>query len=162
MPQYPGLAMRRVWGVTVNVKHRVRLAGFGWHKNSQEPELHFPTAGVWLFRAGVRHGRHTADYIHLIGGEPDSGQPEIRYNGIVHLVKVGSKGQVSIPKAILVRLGIRKETAMLVEATSEGAIVLRPAGVYPLEIYREGRMREFEEADRLSPAERRRLKALKR
>jgi hypothetical protein len=54
----------------------------------------------------------------------------------VELVKVGSKGQV--------------------------LIVLRQAGVYPLEIYSEERIREFEEADRLSPAERRRLKGLKR
>jgi hypothetical protein len=54
----------------------------------------------------------------------------------VQLVKVGSKRQVSI--------------------------VLRQAGVYPLEIYSEERIREFEAADRLSLAERRRLKALKR
>ena len=69
-------------------------------------------------------------------GRPDSGEPGIRCSGTVQLVKVGSKGQV--------------------------LIVLRQAGVYPLEIYSEERIREFEEADRLSLAERRRLKALKR
>lgn len=93
---------------------------------------------------------------------PDSGEPEIRYNGTVQLVRVGSKGQVSIPKAILDRLGIRRETPMLVEVTADGAILLRQAGVYPLEIYTEQRIREFEEADRLSAAERKKLKALQR
>jgi AbrB family looped-hinge helix DNA binding protein len=79
----------------------------------------------------------------------------------VQLVKVGSKGQVSIPKAILDRLGIRKETPMLVELTADGAILLRQAGVYPIEIYTEERIREFEELDRLSAAERTRLKKLR-
>ncbi|MEK7408743.1 MAG: AbrB/MazE/SpoVT family DNA-binding domain-containing protein [Acidobacteriota bacterium] len=80
----------------------------------------------------------------------------------MQLVRVGSKGQVSIPKAILDRLGIRRETPMLVEVTADGAILLRQAGVYPLEIYTEQRIREFEEADRLSAAERKKLKALQR
>ncbi len=51
---------------------------------------------------------------------------------------------------------------MLVEVTADGAILLRQAGVYPLEIYTEQRIREFEEADRLSAAERKKLKALQR
>jgi AbrB family looped-hinge helix DNA binding protein len=77
----------------------------------------------------------------------------------MQIVKVGSKGQVSIPRSILDRLGIRKETPMLVELGEDGAIVLRPAGVYPLEIYTAERLREFEESDRLSPAERKKLAA---
>ena len=51
---------------------------------------------------------------------------------------------------------------MLVETTSDGAILLRPAGVYPLEIYSKERLRKFEEADRLGAAERKKLAALKR
>ena len=77
----------------------------------------------------------------------------------MQLVKVGSKGQVSIPKSILDRLGIRKETLMIVELGGDGAILLRPAGVYPLETYTGERLREFEESDRLSPAERKKLAA---
>lgn len=77
----------------------------------------------------------------------------------MQVVKVGSKGQVSIPKSILERLGIRKETPMLVEVGPDGAIILRPAGVYPIEIYSEDRVREFAEADALSAAERQRLEA---
>ena len=89
---------------------------------------------------------------------PDSGAPDNPDRmGYMQLVKVGSKGQVSIPKNILERLGIRKETTMLVELAVDGAIILRPAGVYPIEIYSEERLREFAEADQLSSRERKQL-----
>ena len=78
----------------------------------------------------------------------------------MQVVKVGSKGQLSIPKSILERLGIRKETPMLVELGADGAIILRPAGVYPLEIYSEERLREFEQSDRLTASERKQLEAI--
>ena len=48
----------------------------------------------------------------------------------MELVKLGKRGQVSIPRA-----------------------VLRQAGVYPLEIYGEERLREFGDADRLTAGE---------
>lgn len=78
------------------------------------------------------------------------------------VVKVGSRGQVSIPKSILERPGIRKETPMLVELGADGAIILRQAGVYPLEIYADERLREFDRSDRLSSAERKKLDAANR
>ena len=81
----------------------------------------------------------------------------------MELVKLGKRGQVSIPRAILRRLGIVGEQTLLVDTAADGSIVLRQAGVYPLEIYSEERLREFDEADRLTPAEsarmRRKLKA---
>jgi AbrB family looped-hinge helix DNA binding protein len=80
----------------------------------------------------------------------------------MQVVKLGSKGQVSIPKNILERLGIRNETTMLVELAADGAIILRPAGVYPIEIYSEERMREFADADRLSSHERKQLNMIAR
>jgi len=69
---------------------------------------------------------------------------------------------VSIPRSVLERLGIRERTPMLVEVTEDGAILLRQAGVYPIEIYSEERIREFDRADRLTASERRKLKSLKR
>jgi len=62
----------------------------------------------------------------------------------MELVKLGKKGQLTIPKSILRAAGITDETPMLVESTGDGAIVLRQAGVYPLELYSEERIREFE------------------
>jgi bifunctional DNA-binding transcriptional regulator/antitoxin component of YhaV-PrlF toxin-antitoxin module len=71
----------------------------------------------------------------------------------MELVKLGKSGQVSIPRAILRRLGISGEQSFLVEAADDGSIVLRQAAVYPVEIYSDARVREFEAADRITPAE---------
>lgn len=67
----------------------------------------------------------------------------------MNVVKLGKKGQVSIPKAVLDRLGVKNEQLLLVETTDDGAIVLRPAGVYPIEIYSEERIAEFQAEDEL-------------
>jgi AbrB family looped-hinge helix DNA binding protein len=75
----------------------------------------------------------------------------------MNMTRVGKKGQVSIPKAILDRLGIEPETVLLVESTSDGSIVLRPAGVYPIEIYSDARVSEFLDEDRLATEEAKKL-----
>jgi bifunctional DNA-binding transcriptional regulator/antitoxin component of YhaV-PrlF toxin-antitoxin module len=75
----------------------------------------------------------------------------------MELVKLGKSGQVSIPRAILRRLGISGEQTFLVEAADDGSIVLRQAAVYPVEIYSEARVREFEDADGMTPPEAARL-----
>ena len=77
----------------------------------------------------------------------------------MELVKVGKKGQVSIPKSVLMELGIEGDVFMVVETTSDGGILLRQAGVYPLEIYSDKRLKEFEEADRMSRDEAKKLKS---
>ncbi len=77
----------------------------------------------------------------------------------MEMVKLGKKGQVSIPKPILRRVGITGETPLLVETTEDGAIVLRQAVVYPVEIYSDARVTEFLEEDRLTPDEGKRVKA---
>ena len=69
------------------------------------------------------------------------------------VVKLGKKGQVSIPKAVLNEVGLEGDTLLLVEAADDGAIVLRPAGVYPIEMYSDERVRAFLEEDELSPKE---------
>jgi AbrB family looped-hinge helix DNA binding protein len=67
----------------------------------------------------------------------------------MNVVKLGKKGQVSIPKAVLDRLGVESEQMLLVDTTDDGAIVLRPAGVYPIEIYSDERVAEFLAEDEL-------------
>jgi AbrB family looped-hinge helix DNA binding protein len=62
----------------------------------------------------------------------------------MELVKLGSKGQVTIPRAILRSVGLTGDAPLLVETTPEGAILLRPAAVYPVEIYSEQRIAEFD------------------
>jgi AbrB family looped-hinge helix DNA binding protein len=66
------------------------------------------------------------------------------------LVKLGKKGQITIPKAILRETGITEDSPLLVEAASDGSIVLRPAGVYPIEIYTDRQIEAFLDADRLT------------
>ena len=48
----------------------------------------------------------------------------------MEMTRLGKKGQVSIPKAVIDRLGLEPETVLLVETTSDGSIMLRPAGVF--------------------------------
>ena len=71
----------------------------------------------------------------------------------MEVIKLGKKGQVSIPKAILKRLGLEGETMLLVETTADGGIILRPAGVYPIEMYTQERIKEFLSGDRLTDEE---------
>lgn len=75
----------------------------------------------------------------------------------MNIVKLGKSGQVAIPRSVLRRLGISGEQAFIVDTTTDGAIVLRQAGVYPIEIYSDARVREFDDADRLTPRESARL-----
>ncbi len=79
------------------------------------------------------------------------------------VVKLGKKGQVSLPATVLRKLGLEGRATLLVEATEDGAVILRPAAVYPIELYSDARVKEFEDADRLSAADAKRVqKALRR
>ena len=77
---------------------------------------------------------------------------------VMEIVRLGKKGQVSLPRAILRRLGLTGETLLLVDTSPEGSIVLKPAGVYPIELYGEKRVKEFLAEDRMTPEEQRRIK----
>ena len=61
------------------------------------------------------------------------------------LVKLGKKGQVTIPKSILKQAGIAEDSPLLIAADPDGSIVLRQAGVYPIELYTDERIAEFEQ-----------------
>ena len=75
------------------------------------------------------------------------------------MIKLGKKGQVSIPKSVLKRVGITGEVPLLVETTEDGAIILRQAAVFPIEIYSDARVKEFLDEDLLTPVEAERIKA---
>jgi AbrB family looped-hinge helix DNA binding protein len=69
----------------------------------------------------------------------------------VELVRLDEKGQVSIPRAILEKLGLEGGHDLIVEATADGAIVLRPAETYPVEIYTDERIAEFLAENEIDP-----------
>ena len=48
---------------------------------------------------------------------------------------------------------------LLVDTTADGAIVLRPTGVYPIEIYHDDRVDEFLEVDSIPASLRERVRA---
>lgn len=76
----------------------------------------------------------------------------------MEIARLGKKGQVSIPKSVLRRLGLGEQTLLLVDTTPEGSIILRPAAAYPIEVYSDSRVREFAREDHLTPQEARRLR----
>ena len=73
------------------------------------------------------------------------------------VVRLGKKGQISLPKAVLKRSGLTGAELLLVDVTLDGGVVLRPAGVYPIEFYSEQRISEFLAEDRLTSRERSRI-----
>ena len=62
----------------------------------------------------------------------------------MEVIKLGKKGQVSLPSAILRKLGLEGAATLLVDTTDDGAVILRPAAVYPIELYSDARVAEFE------------------
>ena len=76
------------------------------------------------------------------------------------MIKLGKRGQVSIPKSILNRLGLKSGLPILVETTVDGAIILRPAVTYPIELYSEERIAEFDETDRMDDATAKQLESI--
>ena len=79
------------------------------------------------------------------------------------IVKLGKKGQLSLPAAVLRKLGLQGAATLIVEATDDGAVILRPAAVYPIELYTDARIKEFDDANRFTASEKARVrKALRR
>lgn len=78
----------------------------------------------------------------------------------MELVKLGKKGQVTIPRPVLRSLGLTGEASLMVDTTPDGGILLRPVGVYPIEIYSEERVAEFERENAVSSALEARVRAV--
>lgn len=69
-------------------------------------------------------------------------------------VKLGRNGQIAIPRAVMKRLALTGDETLLLDVTDDGAIRLRPAAVLPIELYSEGRIREFDDATQVDEATR--------
>ena len=75
----------------------------------------------------------------------------------MNLIKLGKKGQVSIPQGVLRQLGIAPDSPLLVETTDDGAILLRQVSVHPVEMYSAERLAEFERENAMTPAQTRKF-----
>lgn len=89
-------------------------------------------------------GRGVSGAIQLFG-------TRFRRSGFRNVVKLGKKGQVSIPKVVLDALHLEGEHWLIVDTTDDGAIVLRPAGGAPIELFDDARIAAFLEEDELTP-----------
>lgn len=74
-----------------------------------------------------------------------------------HLV-VSGRGQVTLPASIRKKYGIGPGDVVILDDQS-GQLTLRPAAVIEVETYSDGQIREWNEADRLTTAERDRILA---
>lgn len=61
-------------------------------------------------------------------------------------ITVSSRGVVTLPLRLRKALGIRADDTLIAETTADG-LLLRPAVTVPIEIYTEGRVREFDAAE---------------
>ncbi len=64
-------------------------------------------------------------------------------------VKIGKKGQLTIPRRILEESGLPTESQVIVESEADGSIRLRPAAIYPIELYSDERVSEFERENQI-------------
>lgn len=71
----------------------------------------------------------------------------------MELIKCGRRGQITIPRDVMTRLGLAENTPMLLEVRDDGAIVLRQAAVVPIEHYTDARISEFEREGQLTEQE---------
>ena len=78
-----------------------------------------------------------------------AGMSEFRHNQIMETVKIGKKGQVTIPRRILEEAGLPIESQVIVESEADGSVRLRPAAIYPIELYSDERIAEFERENQL-------------
>ena len=57
------------------------------------------------------------------------------------IVQINSRGTMTIPKQLRDRFGLGRQA--ILEETADG-LVIRPAATYPVEIYSEERLKEFQ------------------
>ena len=61
------------------------------------------------------------------------------------LVSVNQRGSLTLPMEVRDRLGIAKGGQLILDVNDNGAVSLRAGAVFPVEIYSEERMLQFDE-----------------
>lgn len=72
------------------------------------------------------------------------------------IVVLSEKGQITIPQEVRQQLHLSKGDPLLVETLPDGSMVIKPAAVFPIEIYTEQRLKEFKKEDTLTAQEKKR------
>jgi bifunctional DNA-binding transcriptional regulator/antitoxin component of YhaV-PrlF toxin-antitoxin module len=78
------------------------------------------------------------------------------------LVMLDADGRLQVPREELEKLGLKSGDYVKIEMTEEGSLSVVPVSdYYEVELYSDERVREFKEANELTPELRERLKHLK-
>ncbi len=78
------------------------------------------------------------------------------------IVMLDADGRLQVPREELEKLGLKSGDYVKIEMTKEGSLSVVPlSDYYDVEIYSDERVREFAEANELTPELRERLKQLK-
>ncbi len=62
-------------------------------------------------------------------------------------IQINERGSLTLPKPLRRQLGLEKGGVVMAE-TAEGGILLRPAVAYPIELYTDERVAEFDAAEK--------------
>ena len=61
-------------------------------------------------------------------------------------IQINERGTLTLPKELRKRLGLEKGGVIIAEVSDDG-IILKPAVAFPIEMYTDSRIKEFEEED---------------
>lgn len=62
---------------------------------------------------------------------------------MLSIININERGTLTLPKAMRKRLGIKGEGQVIAEET-EGGVVLKPGAAFPIEMYTDERVAEFD------------------
>ena len=61
-------------------------------------------------------------------------------------IQINERGTLTLPKELRKRLGLEKGGVIIAEVSDNG-IILKPAVAFPIEMYTDSRIKEFEKED---------------
>jgi AbrB family looped-hinge helix DNA binding protein len=64
------------------------------------------------------------------------------------IISVNERGSLTLPKDIRLKYGLDAGGQVVIDDTLEG-IILKPSATFPVEIYSEKRLKEFEESNEI-------------
>ena len=62
-------------------------------------------------------------------------------------IQINERGTLTLPKELRKRLGLEKGGVIIAEVSDNG-IILKPAVAFPIEMYTDSRIKEFEKEDK--------------
>ena len=68
------------------------------------------------------------------------------------IIAISDRGTVTLPKSLRKKYGLTPGAQLLIEDTAQG-LLLRPAATFPVELYTEERIEEFQEENDVALAD---------